>query len=88
MSARQRCKPPTSVVGVPSDGDGSVNLGRDEPVPRERLGAGRRALRHGLKLASDGRRLDSPEFYQGEVGLVSLNYDPIGLWIQFIANPL
>ena len=47
---------------------------------------GRRALRHGLKLASNGHRLDSPEFYQGEVGFVSLNYDPIGLWIQFIAN--
>jgi hypothetical protein len=27
-----------------------------------------------------------PEFYQGDVGFVSLNYDPIGLWIQFIAN--
>jgi hypothetical protein len=47
---------------------------------------GRRARRHGIKLASDGLRLDSPEFYQGDVCFVSLNWDPIGLWIQFIAN--
>jgi hypothetical protein len=47
---------------------------------------GRRALRHGLNLAADACRLDAPEFYQGDVGFVSLNYDPIGLWIQFIAN--
>jgi hypothetical protein len=47
---------------------------------------GRRALRKGLRLASGGCRLDSPDFYQGDVGFVSLNYDPIGLWIQFIAN--
>lgn len=33
-------------------------------------------------------RLDSPEFYQGDVGFVSLNYDPIGLWMQFIAHRL
>jgi hypothetical protein len=47
---------------------------------------GRRAVRKGVRLAGDGHRLDSPEFYQGDVGFVSLNYDPIGLWIQFIAN--
>src|SRR5207302_1522211 len=47
---------------------------------------GRRSLRKGLGLADGGDSLDSPEFYQGDVGFVSLNYDPIGLWIQFIAN--
>ena len=47
---------------------------------------GSRARRNGVKLARDGRRLNSPEFYQGDVGFVSLNYDPIGLWTQFIAN--
>ena len=40
---------------------------------------GRRALQNGLRLASNGHRLDSPDFYQGDVGFVSLNYDPIGL---------
>jgi hypothetical protein len=45
-----------------------------------------RAQCHGLRLAREGIRLDSPEFYQAEIGFVSLNYDPIGLWMQFIAN--
>lgn len=31
-------------------------------------------------------RLDQPEFYQGDVSFVSLNYDPIALWAGFIAN--
>jgi hypothetical protein len=30
--------------------------------------------------------LDQPAFYQGDVGFVSLNYDPIALWMQFVAN--
>jgi hypothetical protein len=47
---------------------------------------GCRAQRNGLNLAANGCRLDTPQFYQGDVGFVSLNYDPIGLWIQFIAN--
>jgi hypothetical protein len=46
----------------------------------------RRAQRQGVELAGNGPRLDSPDFYQADVGFVSLNYDPIGLWIQFIAN--
>jgi hypothetical protein len=29
---------------------------------------------------------DRPEFIRGDVDFVSLNYDPIGLWTQFIAN--
>lgn len=31
-------------------------------------------------------RLDCPEFIRGDVAFVSLNYDPIGLWTQFVAN--
>jgi hypothetical protein len=50
------------------------------------LEVGRRALRNGLRLTGNGHQLDSPDFYEGDVGFVSLNYDPIGLWIQFIAN--
>jgi hypothetical protein len=50
------------------------------------LEIGHRALSHGTKLANGGNSLASPDFYQGDVGFVSLNYDPIGLWIQFIAN--
>jgi hypothetical protein len=46
----------------------------------------RRVQRHGVDLAGKGRPLDSPNFYQGDVGFVSLNWDPIGLWIKFIAN--
>ncbi|MWC43243.1 hypothetical protein GQR91_06145 [Sphingomonas carotinifaciens] len=31
-------------------------------------------------------RLDRPEFIRGDIAFVSLNYDPIGLWTQFVAN--
>ena len=49
---------------------------------------GRRMQRQGLDLSSQHGldRLDQPKFYQGDVGFVSLNYDPIALWVQFIAN--
>jgi hypothetical protein len=50
------------------------------------LQIGRRVQRQGVNLARDGRQLDGPEFYRADVGFVSLNYDPIALWIQFIAN--
>lgn len=46
----------------------------------------RRAQRQGIEAATNGTPLDAPEFYQSDVGFVSLNYDPIGLWIQFIAH--
>lgn len=46
----------------------------------------RRAQRQGIEAAANGTPLDAPEFYQSDVGFVSLNYDPIGLWIQFIAH--
>jgi hypothetical protein len=41
--------------------------------------------RQGLGLSSK-HRLDQHAFYQGDVGFVSLNYDPIALWLQFCAN--
>jgi hypothetical protein len=47
---------------------------------------GRRMQRKGLNLAREGIALDLPGFYQGDVGFVSLNYDPILLWLQFVAN--
>jgi hypothetical protein len=50
------------------------------------LQIGRRVQRQAGDLARDGRALDGPEFYRADVGFVSLNYDPIALWIQFIAN--
>lgn len=43
---------------------------------------GQRMQNQGLKLA----QFDQPEFYQTDVGFVSLNYDPIALWVQFNAN--
>lgn len=46
---------------------------------------GRRLQGHGSRL-SRLHRLDEPEFYQGDVSFVSLNYDPIALWVQFLAN--
>jgi hypothetical protein len=46
---------------------------------------GRRMQRQGIDLACQ-YRLDQPEFYQADVGFVSINYDPIALWVQFIAN--
>ncbi len=49
----------------------------------ERLG--RRMQREGLRLASDDT-LDQPAFYRGDVSFASLNYDPIALWVGFVAN--
>jgi hypothetical protein len=46
---------------------------------------GERMQRQGIKLASKSK-LDQPAFYYGDVGFVSLNYDPIALWVQFFAN--
>jgi hypothetical protein len=46
---------------------------------------GCRMQQQGMKLASKSK-LDQPAFYYGDVGFVSLNYDPILLWVQFFAN--
>jgi hypothetical protein len=45
-----------------------------------------RAQRGAVRVAQRGKPLDQSEFYGGDVDFVSLNYDPIGLWIQWIAN--
>ena len=47
---------------------------------------GRRMQRQGLELAGGDISFDSRDFYMGDVSFVSLNYDPIALWCQFVAN--
>ena len=47
---------------------------------------GRRMQRQGLDLAGGNTLFDSRKFYLGDVSFVSLNYDPIALWCQFVAN--
>jgi hypothetical protein len=46
----------------------------------------RRTQDRGLELARQDDRLDQPRFYKGDVSFVSINYDPIALWVQFNAN--
>lgn len=40
----------------------------------------------GLVQLANGSKTDTREFYLTDVAFVSLNYDPICLWTQFIAN--
>lgn len=40
----------------------------------------------GLDLASQRSHFDSRDFYLGDIAFCSLNYDPLALWAQFIAN--
>jgi hypothetical protein len=47
---------------------------------------GKRMQEQGETLSSSTAGLDQPSFYQGDVAFVSLNYDPIALWVQFCAN--
>ena len=44
----------------------------------------RRMQRRGVALA--GERFESSCFYLGDLSFVSMNYDPVGLWCQMIAN--
>jgi hypothetical protein len=46
---------------------------------------GRRMQTEALRLPTE-RGFAEPEFYQGDVSFVSINYDPIALWAGFIAN--
>lgn len=46
----------------------------------------RRMQRQGLELAREANQLDQPKFYKSDVSFVSLNYDPIALWLHFNAN--
>ena len=41
--------------------------------------------RQGASLATRSR-FDSRDFYMGDVCFVSLNYDPVALWCQYVAN--
>ena len=45
---------------------------------------GRRMQREGLELSSNS--FESRHFYMGDVSFVSMNYDPVALWCQFVAN--
>lgn len=45
---------------------------------------GRRMQEQGMALAHE--RYDDSKFYLGDVGFASMNYDPIGLWCQYVAN--
>ena len=46
---------------------------------------GRRMQQQGLILAERSAH-DSKEFYEADVSFASMNYDPIALWCQFVAN--
>ena len=46
---------------------------------------GRRMQRQGVDLAHRFN-FDSRSFYIGDVSFVSLNYDPVALWCQYVAN--
>ena len=47
---------------------------------------GRRMQQGGLRLAKQNLAYDSKDFYMADVSFVSMNYDPIALWCQFVAN--
>lgn len=40
----------------------------------------------GLQLAATRQNFDTRDFYLGNIAFASLNYDPVALWAQFIAN--
>lgn len=48
----------------------------------------RRMQRQGVQLASQlgTADLETREFVAGDTGFVSMNWDPLGLWAQFVAN--
>lgn len=52
----------------------------------------RRMQRQGLELADGDGKVDADDFhrtrdfYMGDVAFASMNYDPIALWCQFVAN--
>ena len=49
---------------------------------------GRRMQDRGVQLAEEIQPFEfqTQSFYLGDVGFVSLNYDPVALWCQFVAN--
>ena len=40
----------------------------------------------GLRLAATLEHFDHRDFYLGDISFASLNYDPVALWSQFVAN--
>ena len=46
---------------------------------------GRRMQKQGLQLAIYGE-FDSQRFYKGDISFASMNYDPVALWCQWVAN--
>lgn len=47
---------------------------------------GRYHQKTAVSRAASGKKFKSRDFYLGEVAFASLNYDPLCLWIQFVAN--
>lgn len=47
---------------------------------------GERMQRQGRELVDQGVAFDDRGFYLGDVAFASMNYDPIALWMQFLAN--
>ena len=45
---------------------------------------GQRMQKRGIELA--GKKYEGQEFYLGDVGFASMNYDPVGFWCQYVAN--
>lgn len=62
----------------------------NKPELEKHLGFARLLTEHhqqkGLALAANRKHFDSREFYLGDIAFASLNYDPVALWAQFIAN--
>ena len=46
---------------------------------------GERMQREGISRSTEHDH-QTPEFYRGDVSFVSFNYDPIALWLQYVAN--
>ena len=61
------------------DDEGQLALYREFAVA-----LARRMQKRGVELA--GERFERPSFYLGDLSFVSMNYDPVGLWCQMIAN--
>ena len=47
-----------------------------------------RMQQDGLRIAAElgDERLDTDDFIRGDIAFVSMNWDPLGLWAQFVAN--
>lgn len=70
--------------------DWQTTLSEKKAELEKHLGFARLLTEHhqqeGLKLAATRRHFDSRDFYLGDIAFASLNYDPVALWAQFIAN--